>query len=291
MRFYVFSGLFLSSLLVACAASDHVVVGNAPAGAGATTDQSGTTPAATDAASFCKAMCHREQSCDASLDTQTCENQCTNTNAAVFPRLRSDVVNLIVGCFDSKDCKTVLGGGFVGACTADAIASVAPSAAASSFCEALSNAKKTCSGSQPATKAECLDSAKLYGDDAIAQAQNCVKRGCSEIDACVSAVFGSLGGNPATKPTNDGGSCAGKFSDLGSCESCAETSCCAETTKCYADSGCRSVVYTCLNAGTSSSSCSSAYSQAQSTSRTLASTVLSCASSKCSSGGSTCTPN
>ena len=143
MRFYVFSGFFLSSLVVACAASDHVVVGGGGLG-GTTTDEAGTSPAVTDAGSFCQAMCHRVQSCDASLDTQTCENQCTNTNAAVFPRLRTDVVNLIVGCFDSKDCKTVLGGGFVGACTADAIASVAPSAAASAFCDALSSAKKTC---------------------------------------------------------------------------------------------------------------------------------------------------
>lgn len=285
MRFVVLSVTLVSSLaLAACATSDHVTIGGG--GSVPTTETPGTVPATIDAASFCQAMCHRVESCDASLDTQTCENQCTNTNAAVFPRLRSDVVDLIVSCFDGKDCKTVLGGGFVGACTADAVASVAPSAAASSFCEALSAAKKSCSGSEPPTKAACLDTAKLYGDLAIAQAQNCVKRSCTEVDECVSAVFGSLGAStPTPKPA---GSCSGKFSDLGSCESCAETSCCSETTSCYADSDCRNIVRTCFAAGTSSSSCSQAYTQAPSSSQSLAGTVFNCASSSCSSSTSTC---
>jgi hypothetical protein len=282
----VFAALVSSLAIVACAGSDQVqVVHQNPS-----TDMMPTDPAATtDAASFCKAMCNREESCDTSLDTQTCQNQCANTNAAVFPRLRTDVVNLIVGCFDGKDCKTVLGGGFVGACTADAIASVAPSAAASSFCDALATAKKTCSGGDTSTKAQCLDSAKLYGDDAIAQAQNCVKRACSEIDSCVSAVFGSLGGTSTTKPTEpSGGSCSGKFSDLSSCQTCAEGSCCTETTACYADSSCHNIVHACLTGGTTSSACANAYQSASTSSQQLASAVMSCATSKCASGSSTC---
>lgn len=286
MRIAVLSAAFLSSLAVAaCATTDHVTVGGG--GGSTTSDAAGTEPAVTDAASFCQAMCHRVQSCDKSLDAQTCENECSNSNAAIFPRLRSDVVALIVGCFDSKDCKTVLGSGFVGACTADAIASVAPSAAASSFCDALAASKKTCSGSEAATKADCLNSAKLYGDGAIAQAQNCVKRGCTEIDSCVSAVFGSLGG-ATTKPPTTGTSCTGKFTDLGTCQTCAETSCCAETTACYADSSCRNILRACVTGGTTSSACSQAYSGASSSSQSLASTVFSCSSSKCTSGGSTC---
>jgi len=64
---------------------------------------------------------------DKALDHQTCKNACTNSYAAVFPKLREDVVELIVGCFDAKDCKTVLGGDVVGSCVSDAVASVAPS--------------------------------------------------------------------------------------------------------------------------------------------------------------------
>ena len=285
MRIAILSALFFASLsLVACAASDRVVVGNGGGTGLPTDDTSATVPAVTDAASFCGAMCNRVQSCDKSLDTQTCENECTNGNAAVFPRLRSDVVSLIVACFDGKDCKTVLGGEFVGACTADAIATVAPSAAASSFCDALASAKKTCSGATAKTKADCLNTSKLYGDDAIAQAQNCVKRGCSEIDTCVSAVFGSLGGSVTTsKPSTNGGCTSGQFSDLGSCSTCAETSCCAEASACYGDSNCRDIARSCLVNGTSSTVCSQAYSGAGTSARSLASTLLSCSSSKCSS--------
>jgi hypothetical protein len=293
MRFLALSAiaLFSSLTVFACAASDHAIVEGGPASGTSPTDPATSV---TDAASFCKAMCGREQTCDMSLDTQTCENTCSNTNAAVFPRLRTDVVNLIVGCFDDKDCKTVLGGGFVGACTADAIASVAPSAAAATFCDALATAKNKCSGEEASTKAQCLDSAKLYGDDAIAQAQNCVMRGCSEIDSCVAAVFGSLGGTTGTDigTGTDGGattSCSGKFSGLGSCETCAETSCCTETTSCYADASCRNIVDSCVNSGTSSTACSSAYSGSTTASQQLASTVFSCTQSKCTSGSPTCT--
>lgn len=283
MRTALLSALLLSSLSVAaCATSDHVTVGD---GGVPSTNTSQTIPASTDAASFCSAMCSRIQTCDKSTDSQTCENQCTNGNAAVFPRLRTDVVDLIVSCFDGKDCKTVLGGEFVGACTADAIASVAPSAAASTFCDALSTAKKSCSGSSSTTKAACLDSAKLYGDAAIAQAQNCVKRGCSEIDTCVSAVFGSLGGVGATPTTPDTTtSCSGNFTDLGSCTSCAQTSCCAEATACYADSECQSIAQQCLASGsTATSACSQAYSSASTSAQQLASSLFSCSQSKCSS--------
>ena len=111
MRIAALISVVLASVsVVACATSDHVIVSDG--GAPASGDTSQTVPAVTDAASFCGAMCGRVQACDKAVDTQTCENECTNGNAAVFPRLRRDVVELIVGCFDKKDCKTVLGGEF-----------------------------------------------------------------------------------------------------------------------------------------------------------------------------------
>ena len=288
MRIALLSAVLLSSLsIVACATTDHVTIAD---GGVPSADTSQTVPT-TDAASFCSAMCSRIQTCDKSTDSQTCENQCANGNAAIFPRLRTDVVDLIVSCFDGKDCKTVLGGQFVGSCTADAIASVAPSAAASSFCDALSTAKTSCSGATSATKASCLDSAKLYGDDAIAQAQNCVKRGCSEIDTCVSAVFGSLAGvgstGPSTSDPKQGStSCSGNsFSDLGTCSSCAQDSCCAEASACYADSDCHAIAVACLQGGTTSTACSQAYTSTSTSSQQLASTLFSCSQSKCSSTG------
>jgi hypothetical protein len=281
MRLFAISAfLVVSSSLAACATSERVVVGPPP---GATGDTSATQPAGQSAESFCSAMCTRVKSCDKTLDQQTCENTCTNQNAAVFPRLRGDVVDLIVGCFDAKDCKTVLGGSVVGECTSDALASVAPSAAATTFCDDLANKKKSCNASTTAltTKADCLNSSKLYDDDAIAQAQNCTDRACTEIDTCVAAVFGGLGGTSTSTPTKPGGSCSGKFTELGECTSCAQTSCCAETTACYADSSCRNIVTSCMNSGLSSSTCSSAYSASSTASQQAASAVFSCANTKC----------
>ncbi|MBX3190674.1 MAG: hypothetical protein KF819_26980 [Labilithrix sp.] len=285
MRIFAFSALALSFSLLACATSDRVVIGSRPGTEG---DTSAIEPAGQSAASFCSAMCTRVKSCDKTLDQQTCENTCTNQNAAVFPRLRGDVVDLIVACFDAKDCKTVLGGGVVGECASDALASVAPSAAASAFCDDLANKKKRCTTSSTAltSKADCLNSSKLYDDDAIAQAHNCTDRACTEIDGCVAAVFGGIGGATPTKPS--GGSCSGKFTELGACTTCAQTSCCDETTTCFADSTCRYIVTSCVNNGVSSSSCSSAYSGASSSAQQAASAVLSCASSQCAA---TCSIN
>ena len=89
----------------------------------------------------------------------------------MFPKLRQDVVDLIVECFDAKDCKTVLEGSVVGTCAEEAVASVAPSGEATAFCDSLSAAKKKCGNTT--TKATCLDQAKLYSDETIVEAANC----------------------------------------------------------------------------------------------------------------------
>lgn len=265
----------------ACATTTHVPASKSdPA-----QSDSETVPGVSDAASFCGALCDRENQCDTSLDGQTCKNSCTNSTAAVFPRLRSDVVQLIVTCFDDKDCKSVLGGDVVGTCASEAVARVAPSDAAVAYCDALTSAKQKCGGAT--SKATCLDTAKLYSDDAIAEAQNCAARACTEIDACVGAVFGAFG--TTTKTSSSSGSsgsssnsCAGDFPELQSCESCAESSCCTSLTACQNDSGCRSILSACAN-GVSTSSCSSAYSYQSTTSQQHAGAVLSCLQSSCSS--------
>jgi len=265
-----FCGLFL---VAACANSVETRVLPGPAG---TTD--GTVPTAYDAESFCGALCDRTLTCDQALDVQTCKNSCTNSYAAVFPKLRGDVVSLIVGCFDAKDCKTVLAGDVVSTCIADAVASVAPTDAANAFCDAKVKAKKKCSVT--ITKADCLNEAKLYGDGAIAQAQNCTARPCGEIDTCVAASFGSLGKTTPTQPSD--GSCTG-FTDLASCRSCAETSCCAQAAACGADPQCRAMMNACTYATGSATTCQQVGASAPSSSQSLAQEYFSCAQSSCSS--------
>jgi hypothetical protein len=265
----------------ACASSEHqtITADKKDGGGGTQGDDTSSTLPAHDAASFCKALCDREQECDKSLDHQTCTNTCTNANAAVFPKLRGDVVDLIVQCFSGKDCKQVLGGQVVATCASEAIATVAPSEAAVAYCDAFAKAKQACGTT--AQKAQCLSTAKLYSDETIAQAQNCTKRPCTEIDTCVAATFGSFGGGvtPAPKPE----SCTGRFADLQSCQSCAESQCCAEAAACAADSMCRTGMYYCSRANASSSTCVSYMQNASSRSLELLRAYFTCANSKCSS--------
>jgi hypothetical protein len=234
-----------------------------------------TTPRAANAASFCAALCDRTESCDRSLDHQTCRNRCTNSYAAVFPKLRADVVALIVACFEEKDCKAVLSGELVATCTSEAVAQVAPSEAAIDFCDALGKARQKC-GRAPA-KSECLASAKLYDDGAIAEAANCTDRACASIDSCVAASFGFGGGSP---PTPEQPECR-SFPDAGSCASCA-ASCCAEATDCWDDYECRSIAVACADDG--SSACMDTYQYSSYEAQTRALALLRCAKATCNDG-------
>jgi hypothetical protein len=266
-----------------CASGEQVVIPNGkPQPASSTVP---TEPATADAASFCGSLCGRQEACDTSLDVQTCKNSCTNGFAAVFPKLRQDVVSLIVECFDAKDCKTVLEGNVVGTCAEEAVASVAPSGEATAFCDNLAAAKKKCGSTT--TKAMCLDQAKLYSDETIIEAANCSDRPCNEIDRCVAATFGELSGGATTtsKPQPTTNECTGKFSDLGTCTSCAEGACCAEADACAQDSYCRTYMAECQDAGGRSySECTQLLQyNLPSTSRQLLGSYYNCASANCSS--------
>jgi hypothetical protein len=265
----------------ACAASGNAPIGDPPKKGGPASQTIPTEPTA-DAVSFCGSLCSRQESCDTSLDVQTCKNTCTNGFAAVFPKLRQDVVGLIMQCFDAKDCKTVLDGNVIGTCAEEAVASVAPSDEAVGFCDTLSAAKKKCSSSS--TKAQCLDQAKLYSDETIVEAANCTDRPCNEIDRCVAATFGELGSAPASPSKPSTNQCTGKFADLGTCQSCAEEECCIEADACAGDSYCRSYMAQCQEAsGASYSQCAELLQyNLPATSRQLLGSYYNCAQSKCS---------
>jgi hypothetical protein len=267
----------------ACAGTEHVYI-DEPKKPSPTSE---TLPAEStqDAASFCGSLCGVQEACDASLDVQTCKNSCTNGFAAVFPKLRQDVVGLIVQCFDAKDCKTVLDGNVVGTCAEEAVASVAPSAEATTFCDGLTAAKKKCGTTT--TKASCLDQAKLYSDETIVEAANCADRPCTEIDRCVAATFGELGSATTATPKPSTNQCSGQFSDLGTCQSCAEDACCTEADACAGDSYCRSYMSECQAAGGRTySECTQLLQYSlPTTSRQLLGAYYNCAGSKC---GSSC---
>ena len=61
-----------------------------------------------DSSALCGDICSKQSTCDNMVDEQTCVANCTNENAAITPKLRSDVVKLFNACVDGKDCRTVL---------------------------------------------------------------------------------------------------------------------------------------------------------------------------------------
>jgi hypothetical protein len=159
--------------------------------------------------SFCEKYCGRVNECDNTKDAQTCANNCQNSLSSTLPKLRGDVTSQIEACMDSKDCKTVLGSNVTGKCVDEAAESIAPSAAAKSFCDDYATAKKKCN--VIVDKASCLAATKVYTDATVSSANSCLSKACSDITACVNSAFGwsssssSSSGSPSPSPSGSGG--------------------------------------------------------------------------------------
>lgn len=279
--FFAFSAMSL--LLGACASN----------GGNVASSTQGTDPA--EVQSFCANYCANIKACDAKIDERTCSNNCENVNAALFPKLRSDVVSGISACFDEKDCKSTLSGNFDAACMKEAQAKTAPSNAALSFCTALQGSRTKCKVS--ADKSGCLNLAKIYADDVLADAELCAKNSCSDVDTCVGAALAippgaTIGGG--TSPVGDGdvGSGDASYPVLPdacstsvlptvseSCKTCLTGSCCAAMSACSNDAQCLALLSAC--SGSSSASCSATSNAVTSAARSLAASVSSCVDTKC----------
>ena len=274
-----------------------IVVGCATAGS----DDTGST---SSASSFCTGYCSRVHTCDQTKDLQTCTNSCQNSNAATLPKLREDVVGLIGKCFDGKDCKTVLGGTVLATCSEEATASVAPSATATTFCDAYATASTKCE--RTIDKAACLTRTKLYSDATLSDAQQCASKACTAIDDCVNAALGGLttdGGGSSNSSSSGGTTDAGKkdgatsssSSSSGStatctgvdtstaCGACTASSCCSQVTQCKADSNCTSLVSCLQNCAAGDTTCQNSCQTEFPSGVTNFNAFSSCLSNSCSS--------
>jgi len=251
----------------------------------------GTDPAAFQG--FCSGYCANIKACDAKIDERTCANACENANAALFPKLRTDVVEAVSACFDDKDCKTTLSGNYDAACMKEAQAKTAPSTAAVSFCEALNGSRSKCKVSSD--KSSCLNAAKVYADEVLADAELCAKNACSDVDVCVAAALAipagaTLGGGGASTNTSASDkpstvtSCTNPTSVPGAssaCNSCLSGKCCGAMLACTKDGGCLGVVTMCAQTNGNTTSCQTALNSASSTTRALATAVSDCDQAAC----------
>jgi hypothetical protein len=181
------------------AGSDVSVDGHEAGAADVSTDSAPPlTAMPTSAMDLCTSFCQRVSTCDTTRDDQTCVASCTNANAAVFPKLRTDLVDAAAACVAQDDCATITRDGALASCLVEAAAGVGPSAKATAFCTALDTAETTCGVTLD--KATCLGEAKIYGDDTLTSAAACTTKTCSLIYSCASATLtlsagtGALGG-------------------------------------------------------------------------------------------------
>jgi hypothetical protein len=251
--------------------------------------------------SICNAYCTKLNVCDNTYDVDTCTNRCLNANAATLPKLREEIVSSISTCLQEKDCNTVLNKDPLRTCAAEAVASSAPSSAATALCDALAKAATKCGDTL--NKAACLSGAKLFNDGAIADAQKCTDKACTDIDDCVDAALGSISsGSPSSSSSSPGGgggsdpppppsaapggpSCSavgdGKKFDFksSSCDACMASSCCGTASACSGDSSC-SALWSCT-LGCDNDTCEASCRQTHASGTSKLDAVQSCFSSSC----------
>jgi hypothetical protein len=221
-------------------------------------------PTPTSAEDLCTLFCNRLSTCDTARDLQTCLYSCRDSNSALFPNLRADLVGGIAACVTHDDCATLDQSTSLGACVTQAAAGLAPSSAGSAFCSALGNADTQCGISLNRT--DCLNSIKLYSDAIVAQAMTCASKSCSLIYSCVSATLGNatgvwgLGGGikPGQKCSGASYPCS-YFYDQPSCQAagCSYTASCSGTTYCayeYSSTACGALAGCSWNSSTGSCS-------------------------------------
>ena len=195
----------MTTVFAACSSKTIIVPGTSPDRGDASVsvtapgDGGGGGEAATGI-NVCATYCGRAGQCDKTRDVQTCTDACTAANAAVFPKLRDDVLSKIVTCVKSRDCKSTFGGNVLDFCAREAAAQVAPSPAGIAYCNDLATAQTKCG--HTFDHVACLEAVKLYADATIGQASSCAVKACADIDACVDTA---LAGRLATIGAGDGG--------------------------------------------------------------------------------------
>lgn len=212
----------------------------------------GAVPTPTSVQDLCQLFCGRLATCDTARDQQTCIFTCRDSNSALFPNLRPELVAGIASCIQQDDCATIDRDTALGACLTQAAATVAPSSAGTSFCSALQTADAQCGVTMNQT--DCLNSIKIYSDATVAQAMGCTSKSCSLIYSCASATVGqasggwSLGGGlkPGQKCSGTAETCNYFSYTQASCEAvgCTFSSTCTGTPYCtysYGSASCTAI--------------------------------------------------
>jgi hypothetical protein len=155
-------------------------------GCGSSTDAGTTSGGAANQADIdasCAQACAAEKKCVSTTDETTCVNKCKNDYASYAGKVRRDYVELQNSCLATASCDKR------GDCDDTAKASISPTAAVQTFCDAV--IKKNIECKFAATdKSRCLDNFKVFSDAAIDSAATCFTKSCTDYPGC---VFSSVG--------------------------------------------------------------------------------------------------
>lgn len=157
-------------------------------GCGGEKGKGGTNGDAPTLEEWCGGLCQARETCDRTYDAATCSSACKNQSAAVFPKLRADVLVSQMECFASSDCKTVLDQKASQTCAATAAASVAPSDLCKEFCTQMSTKAVSCSF-EKLSVASCLETFKVFADSAHEEGTGCLQKGCQDVGRCLMAAY------------------------------------------------------------------------------------------------------
>lgn len=178
-------------MALACSSANH----------GSDSDQ--PTKANREAAGdYCEIACAKQKSCDQRSDDQTCRNSCTNELAALGPKLRIEYLDGTSSCINDADCASVLDGSAPQKCSRQAVASLAPSAAGTAFCDGYAAALMDCRAELD--KAACFELVKTFNDAALSDASRCLEHACSTMTDCVAAALGGTSGSDGAGSSQGG---------------------------------------------------------------------------------------
>jgi hypothetical protein len=140
-----------------------------------------------DLVHYCDTLCRRDVECFDGVDPAECDLSCAESSAGVEDRLNQEYVAMLDACIAEMDCD-VLVTQSTEPCVNEVDATLPPTMAGKSFCEALDATRDECG--QIFAKATCLQISKQFNEFALGEAQACTRQACTEIYRCISAAFG-----------------------------------------------------------------------------------------------------
>lgn len=137
---------------------------------------------------LCVKACGRVRDCGGPEDPVDCESRCEDGAAKNASRMRPDVIDGAIVCVSDEACRAVRSSSFVAKCIDEAAASLGSTDRGDAFCDAWARSAARCGTTLDASR--CRAVASVYADAALADAESCTQKPCSDVVACILIALG-----------------------------------------------------------------------------------------------------